>query len=91
MLSCWKFIWSIRTLLAEEAILEYYAEWNTSGPVEGLNNMARDISKRSYRVKNTRTLWNRLCLNGNPASLAFCFTVPDIRAIAGRILKSYLG
>lgn len=74
-----------------EAILEYFAGRKTSGPVEGLNNKARVITKRCYGVKNTQTLWNRLCLDVNLASLAFCFTVPDIRAIAGRIREVFLG
>ena len=43
--------------------LAYFGEHITSGPVEGLNNKDRVITKRCYGVKDTKTLWNLLCLD----------------------------
>ena len=59
--------------------------------MEGLNNKARVITKRCYGVKNTKTLWNRLCLDVNLAARAARFTVQDIRALANRIRGVFLG
>lgn len=74
-----------------EAILAYFDDRKTSGPVEGLNNKARVITKRCYGVKDTNTLWNRLCLDVNLAAQATIFTVPGIRAIINRIRETFLG
>ena len=73
-----------------DAILAYFDDRKTSGPVEGLNNKARVITKRCYGVKNTKTLWNRLCLDVNLAAQAARFTVQDIRALANRIRGVFL-
>ena len=73
-----------------DAILAYFDDRKTSGPVEGLNNKARVITKRCYGVKNTKTLWNRLCLDVNLAAQAARFTVQDIRALAKRIRGVFL-
>ena len=73
-----------------DAILAYFDDRKTSGPVEGLNNKARVITKRCYGVKNTKPLWNRLCLDVNLAAQAARFTVQDIRALAKRIRGVFL-
>ena len=72
-------------------ILAYFDERKTSGPVEGLNNKARVITKRCYGIKDTRTLWARLCLDVNLASLAVSFTVNHIHDIANQIRTVFLG
>ena len=77
--------------LHRAAILAYFDGRKTSGPVEGLNNKARVITKRCYGVKNTHSLWNRLCLDVNLAAQAVRFTVQGIRAIANRIREVFLG
>ena len=74
-----------------DAILAYFDDRKTSGPVEGLNNKARVITKRCYGVKNTKTLWNRLCLDVNLATQAARSTVQDIRALVNRIRDVFLG
>lgn len=74
-----------------EAILAYFDDRKTSGPVEGLNNKARVITKRCYGVKDANTLWNRLCLDVNLAAQAAIFTVPGIRAIINQIRETFLG
>ena len=40
----------------QSGILTYRDERRTSGPVEGLNNNARVITKRRYGVRNTQSL-----------------------------------
>lgn len=74
-----------------EAILAYFDDRKTSGPVEGLNNKARVITKRCYGVKDTHTLWSRLCLDVNLAAQAARFSVQGIRAIVNRIREVFLG
>lgn len=73
-----------------EAILAYFDDRKTSGPVEGLNNKARVITKRCYGVKDTNTLWSRLCLDVNLAAKATRFTVQQIHALANRIRAVFL-
>jgi transposase len=74
-----------------EAILAYFDDRKTSGPVEGLNNKARVVTKRCYGVKDTNTLWSRLCLDVNLAAQAAWITVQSIRALANRIREVFLG
>ena len=74
----------------QSGILTYLDERRTSGPVEGLNNKARVITKRRYGVRNTQNLWNRLCLDVNLAALAVSFTVTQIHEIASHIRAVYL-
>ena len=49
--------------------------------MEGLSNKARVITKRHYGLRNTHTLWNRLCLDVNLTTL----TVPQIHEITNQI------
>lgn len=74
-----------------EAILAYFDARKTSGPVEGLNNKARVITKRCYGVKQTQTLWSRLCLDVNLAAEAVRFSVQRMRTIVNRIREVFLG
>ena len=67
------------------AILAYFGEHITSGPVEGLNNKARVITKGCYGVKDTNALWNLLCLDVNLAALCVSFTISGIHNIANQI------
>ena len=46
-------------------ILNYFAAWQTSGPVEGINTKARVIVKRCYGLKSADSLWTRLVLELN--------------------------
>jgi transposase len=74
-----------------DAILAYFDDRKTSGPVEGLNNKARVITKRCYGVKTTKTLWNRLCLDVNLAANTVLFSVRHIHQIANQIRDVFLG
>ncbi len=74
-----------------DAILAYFDERKTSGPVEGLNNKARVVTKRCYGVKDTQTLWNRLCLDVNLAALAVGSTAAAMHNLAHQIRTVFLG
>ena len=66
----------------QEEILNYFEARQTSGPVEGINNKARVITKRTYGLKCAESLWNRLILDLNRASEAIGWTIEQIRQIA---------
>jgi transposase len=51
----------------QEETLNYFEARHTSGPVEGLNNKARVILKRTYGLKSADSLWTRLILDLNRA------------------------
>ena len=54
----------------------------TSAAVEGINNKARVITKRTYGLKSAQSLWNRLILDLNRASEAIGWTIEQIRQLA---------
>ena len=72
-----------------EGILAYFEARKSSGPVEGINNKARVITKRAYGIKTAGSLWTRLVLDLNLAHKAICQTVRNVRALA-RALKTKL-
>jgi transposase len=49
----------------KDGILAYFDRHETSGVVEGLNNKARVITRRSYGLKSAESLWRRLMLDVN--------------------------
>ncbi len=51
-------------------ILNYFDARQTSAAVEGINNKARVITKRTYGLKSAKSLWDRLILDLNRASQA---------------------
>jgi Transposase len=54
----------------------------TSAAVEGVNNKARVITKRSYGLKSATSLWDRLILDLNRASDAIGWSIDQIRQMA---------
>ena len=66
----------------QEEILNYFEARQTSGPVEGINNKARVITKRSYGLKSAESLWTRLILDLNRASEAIGWSIEQIRQLA---------
>lgn len=75
-----------------EGILAYFDERKTSGPVEGLNNKARVITKRCYGIKSIPTLHSRLCLDINLKSLAIATrTVAQMHTIINNIRQQIAG
>jgi transposase len=70
----------IRTFEAwQEEILNYFDARQTSAAVEGLNNKARVILKRSYGLKGAESLWSRLILDVNRATDIVLYTIGEIR------------
>jgi transposase len=63
-------------------ILNYFDARQTSAAVEGINNKARVITKRTYGLKSAQSLWNRLILDLNRASEAVGCSIEQIRQIA---------
>lgn len=74
-----------------EGILAYFDRRETSGPVEGLNNKARVITRRSYGLKHTDSLWKRLVLDVNHARRSVRRTVADLHALARAIQAKFRG
>ena len=63
-------------------ILNDFDARQTSAAVEGINNKARVITKRTYGLKSAQSLWNRLILDLNQASEAIGWSIEQIRQIA---------
>ena len=63
----------------QEEILNYFDARQTSGAVEGINNKARVILKRSYGLKEVDSLWTRLVLDLNRAKEAVKYTLGQIQ------------
>src|SRR5437764_8938322 len=63
-------------------VLNYFDARQTSAAVEGINNKARVITKRTYGLKSAQSLWNRLILDLNRASEAIGCSIEQIRQIA---------
>ena len=63
-------------------ILNYFDARQTSAAVEGINNKARVITKRTYGLKSADSLWTRLILDLNRASEAIGWTIAQIRQMA---------
>ncbi len=59
----------------------YFEARQTSGPVEGLNNKARVILKRSYGLKSVDGLWTRLILDVNRATDVVLYTIGQIQEL----------
>ena len=62
----------------QEEILNYLDARQTSATVEGLNNKARVILKRSYGLKLADSLWTRLILDVNRAADVVLYTIGPI-------------
>jgi transposase len=65
----------------QEEILNYFESRQTSGPIEGLNNKARVILKRSYGLKGADSLWSRLILDVNRATDIVLYTIGQIKEL----------
>jgi transposase len=70
-------------------ILNYFDDGHTSAVVEGINNKARVIIKRSYGIKSTDTLWDRLILDLNWAGKAVGKTIAKIRELVSGLKAAF--
>jgi transposase len=66
----------------EDQILNYFEAYETSAPVEGLNNKARVIIKRAYGLKSAASLWARLVLEVNKVTETATTSIARIRELA---------
>jgi transposase len=74
-----------------DGILAYLDHRETSGPVEGLNTKARVITRRSYGLKDTDSLWKRLVLDVNRFGSLVRRTVAELHALARSIQARFRG
>jgi transposase len=63
-------------------ILNYFDARQTSAAVEGINNKARVVTKRTYGLKSADSLWRRLILDLNRAWEAIGWSIEQIRLMA---------
>lgn len=75
----------------QEEILNYFDGRQTSGPVEGINNKARVIVKRSYGLKSADSLWSRLILDLNRAKDVVRHTVGQVRELVAGLRAIFSG
>jgi transposase len=74
-----------------DGILAYFADRQSSGPVEGLNNKVRVLLKRSYGLKSVETLWTRLILDVNWVGERLGKSVTYIKTLSNRIWTVFCG
>ena len=75
----------------QDGILAYFDRHETSGVVEGLNNKARVITRRSYGLKSAQSLWRRLVLDVNGFVTTVRRTVSEMHALARSIQAKFRG
>ena len=75
----------------KDGILAYFDRHETSGVVEGLNNKARLITRRSYGLKSAVSLWRRLMLDVNRLVNRVGHTVAEMHALARSIQAKFRG
>jgi transposase len=75
----------------KDGILAYFDRHETSAAVEGLNNKARVITRRSYGLKCAESLWRRLILDVNRVVSAVRRTVAEMHALARSIQAKFRG
>ncbi len=73
----------------QEGILNYFEEGQTSGPVEGINNKARVITKRAYGLKSASSLWTRLVLDLNLAAEAVGQSIAQLRSMVSAFRPAF--
>jgi transposase len=72
-----------------DGILAYFDRRESSGPVEGLNNKARVITRRSYGLKDADSLWRRLVLDVNRFGSAIRRSVAELHALTRSIQAQF--
>ena len=73
----------------KDGILAYFDRHETSGVVEGLNNKARVITRRSYGLKSAESLWRRLVLDVNGFVATLRRTVTQMHALVRSIQAKF--
>lgn len=75
----------------QNGILAYFDRHETSGVVEGLNNKARVITRRSYGLKSAASLWRRFVLDVNGLVSTVQTTVAQMHLLARSIQAQFRG
>lgn len=75
----------------KDGILAYFDRHESSGVVEGLNNKARVITRRSYGLKSAESLWRRLALDVNRVVGTVRRTVAQMHALVHSIKAKFRG
>jgi transposase len=75
----------------QEGILAYFDGRQTSAAVEGINNKARVIVKRSYGLKTAGSLWTRLILDLNWGKRVIGRTIEGVRSLAAGFKALFSG
>lgn len=75
----------------QDEILNYFDARQTSGPVEGINNKARVITKRAYGLKSADSLWSRLILDLNRAKDAVGHAIGQIQELVAGFRAVFSG
>ena len=75
----------------KDGILAYFDRHETSAAVEGLNNKARLITRRSYGLKSADSLWRRLMLDVNRLVGTVRRTVAQMHALARSLQARFRG
>jgi transposase len=73
----------------QEEILNYFDARQTSATVEGLNNKARVILKRSYGLRAADSLWTRLILDVNRAADVVLYTIVQIHELVAGLRAAF--
>jgi transposase len=73
----------------QDEILSYFDARQTSGPVEGINNKARVIVKRSYGLKCADSLWTRLILDLNRGRDIVLRTIGQMRELVADLRATF--
>jgi len=74
-----------------DGVLAYFDRRETSAAVEGLNNKARVITRRSYGLKSADSLWRRLALEVNRFGRVAHSAVSELHALARSIQAKFTG
>lgn len=74
-----------------DGVLAYFDRHETSAAVEGLNNKARVITRRSYGLKSADGLWRRLALEVNRLGGVAHRAVSDLHDLARGIQARFSG
>jgi transposase len=75
----------------QDGILAYFDGRQTSAAVEGINNKARVIVKRSYGLKTASSLWTRLILDLNWGKRVIGRTIAGVRSLVAGFKALFSG
>jgi hypothetical protein len=75
----------------QDGVLAYFDRREANAAVEGLNNNARVITRRSYGLKSADSLWRHLRLEVNRFGRVAHRAVSDLHALSHSIQAKFTG